>query len=53
MSFIVVGGVAGCGKSTIGQLLAQKLRYLYFDGDDYHTEESKEKMSKGIGLTGE
>ncbi|MBM1107489.1 gluconokinase [Aurantibacter crassamenti] len=44
-------GVSGCGKSTISQLLADKLELPYFDGDDFHPEENVLKMSKGHPLT--
>jgi gluconokinase len=43
-------GVAGSGKSTIGQLLAQKLGWQFYDGDDFHPPENIEKMSRGIPL---
>lgn len=47
---IYVMGVSGCGKSTVGELLAEKLGYLFFDGDDFHPEENVLKMSKGQPL---
>ncbi|MCL4156262.1 UNVERIFIED_CONTAM: hypothetical protein GTU68_044905 [Idotea baltica] len=46
-------GVSGCGKSTISQLLANKLNLPYFDGDDFHPEENVLKMSKGHPLNDE
>lgn len=46
-------GVSGCGKSTIGKLLAEDLKIPFFDGDDYHPKENIEKMSKGIPLNDE
>ncbi|CAD5231038.1 unnamed protein product [Bursaphelenchus xylophilus] len=51
--FIIIGGVAGCGKSTVGRLLADKLGYTFVDGDDYHSQENKAKMGQGIGLNDE
>ncbi|HMO18928.1 MAG TPA: gluconokinase [Oligoflexia bacterium] len=47
---IVVMGVSGSGKSTIGEKLAVRLGWRFFDGDDFHPEENKVKQSKGIPL---
>jgi carbohydrate kinase (thermoresistant glucokinase family) len=49
----VVMGVSGCGKSTIGHMLADALSLPFFDGDDYHPEKNIQKMSKGEPLTDE
>jgi len=51
MTAIVVMGVSGCGKSTIGQTLADHLGCPFYDGDDFHPPENIEKMSNGIPLT--
>ncbi len=48
---IVVMGVSGCGKSTIGQLLASRLDAPFFDGDDFHPPENIAKMAAGRPLT--
>lgn len=48
---IVVMGTTGCGKSTIGEELSQRLNAAWLEGDDYHSAESKEKMAAGIALT--
>ncbi len=44
-------GVSGCGKTTVGQKLAARLRLPFFDGDDFHTPANKTKMAVGIALT--
>lgn len=47
---ILVMGVSGSGKSTIGQLLAESLQWQFYDADDFHSPESIAKMSKNIPL---
>lgn len=46
-------GVAGSGKTRIGRLLAQKIEWPFFDGDDFHSAPNVEKMSRGVPLTDE
>jgi len=46
----VLFGVSGCGKSLIGQLLAEKLKIDFYDADDFHSLENVSKMSNGIAL---
>lgn len=48
--FIVVMGVAGSGKTTLGSLLATSLGWTYFEGDEYHPEENISKMAAGVAL---
>ena len=48
---IVVMGVAGSGKSTVGQLLARTLGWRFHDADDLHPPRNREKMQAGIALT--
>jgi carbohydrate kinase (thermoresistant glucokinase family) len=47
---IVVMGVSGCGKSSVGQALAEALGARFIDGDDLHPEANKAKMAAGIPL---
>ncbi|MBU61619.1 MAG: gluconate kinase [Opitutae bacterium] len=47
---IVVMGVSGCGKSTIGSALAERLGCPFLEGDDFHSSENKVKMGDGIPL---
>ena len=48
---IVIMGVAGCGKTTIGELLAEKTGWRFIDGDALHPQENIDKMSSGVPLT--
>ncbi|MBV8681199.1 MAG: gluconokinase [Aquitalea sp.] len=48
---IVVMGVAGCGKSSLGQLLAWQLAARFIEGDSYHPPANIDRMSAGIALT--
>ena len=47
---VVLMGVAGCGKTTVGEMLASELGWRYFDADDYHPTANVEKMRAGIPL---
>ncbi|MEP5758010.1 MAG: gluconokinase [Litoreibacter sp.] len=47
---IIVMGVAGCGKSSVGGGVATKLNAHYLDGDDLHPPENIKKMSAGTPL---
>lgn len=53
MRSIVLMGVSGSGKSTVGKLLAEKTGGTFLDGDDFHPPENVAKMSSGIPLTDE
>ena len=48
---VIVMGVTGSGKSTIGLLLAAQLGWKFADADDYHPPSNIEKMRRGIPLT--
>jgi gluconokinase len=50
---IVVFGVSGCGKTTIGTQLAKRLDWDFIDADDYHPERNISKMRQGIALSDE
>ena len=50
---IILMGVAGSGKTTIGSLLAKELNWDFHDADDLHSESNRAKMSQGIPLTDE
>jgi gluconokinase len=50
---IVIMGVTGTGKSTIGELLAKRHGGRYFDADDFHPPANVEKMSGGTPLNDE
>ncbi|MFO7689953.1 MAG: gluconokinase [Cryobacterium sp.] len=48
---LVVMGVQGCGKSTVGQALAHTLGRRFVDGDDLHSSAARAKMASGHALT--
>ena len=50
---VIVMGVAGSGKSTIGQLLAGRLGWHFYEGDDFHPQSNQAKMHNGEPLTDE
>ncbi|GAC1595413.1 MAG: glycoside hydrolase family 3 N-terminal domain-containing protein [Pseudarthrobacter sp.] len=50
---IIVMGVSGCGKTTIGDLVARELGVPFLDGDSLHPVENVAKMAAGIPLTDE
>ena len=51
LSLIVVMGVAGAGKTTVGQLLAREIGWTFIDADDYHSPENRAKLAAGVELT--
>jgi gluconokinase len=44
-------GVAGCGKTAVGQKMSESLGYKFVDGDDHHSATNLKKMRNGIPLT--
>ena len=49
--YVVVMGVAGCGKSLVGAQLASRLGLPLIEGDDFHPDGNIEKMRQGVPLT--
>jgi len=50
---LVVMGVSGSGKTTVGALLASRLGWMFVDGDAFHSASNVQKMQSGIALTDE
>lgn len=48
---VVVMGVSGCGKSSVGALIAPRLNAVFMEGDELHPAENVEKMASGAPLT--
>ena len=48
---LIVMGVSGSGKTTIGQMLADRLGWPFYDGDRCHSPANIDKMSRGLPLT--
>lgn len=48
---VVVMGVAGCGKSAVGQRIARQLNLPLIEGDDFHPASNIAKMQQGVALT--
>jgi gluconokinase len=51
MVSVVVMGVAGCGKSSVAQRVAQRTGLPLIEGDDHHGAANRSKMAQGIALT--
>jgi gluconokinase len=50
---VIVFGVSGAGKTTIGKLLAERLGWKFYESDDFHPRANIEKMHRGRPLTDE
>jgi gluconokinase len=50
---VVVGGVSGSGKSTVGALVAGRLGWVFADADDFHSDANVAKMRAGVPLADE
>jgi len=50
---VIVFGVSGAGKTTIGRLLAEQLGWRFYEADDFHPRANIEKMRSGHPLTDE
>src|SRR5512142_511113 len=48
--FIIVMGVSGSGKTSVGKALAEALGWNFYDADDFHPPENVAKMANGIPL---
>ena len=48
---VLVGGVAGSGKTTVGVLLADMLHWRFTDADAFHSQANIAKMRSGVPLT--
>jgi gluconokinase len=48
---VIVFGVSGAGKTTIGKLLAKRLGWRFLEADDFHPRGNIEKMRDGLPLT--
>jgi gluconokinase len=51
--FVLIMGVTGSGKTTVGKLLSVSLGWAFFDADDFHSAQNVRKMASGVPLTDE
>jgi gluconokinase len=52
-SRILLMGVSGAGKTTVGRLLAEKVGGIFCEEDDFHSQANIDKMRRGVALTDE
>ena len=50
---VIIFGVSGAGKTTLGKLLAQELGWRFYEADDFHSAANIKKMRSGVPLTDE
>jgi len=50
---VIIFGVSGAGKTTIGQLLAEEFGWRFYEADDFHSQANIDKMRQGVPLTDE
>jgi gluconokinase len=50
---VIVFGVSGAGKTTIGKLLVRELSWHFYEADEFHSHANVEKMRRGVPLTDE
>ena len=50
---VVVMGVCGSGKTSVGRLIAERMGWVFIEGDDLHPDASRRKMAAGAALTDE
>src|SRR3954447_10852460 len=48
---VIICGVSGAGKTTVGKLLANELGWHFYEADDFHSRANIEKMHRGVPLT--
>ena len=48
---VILMGVSGAGKTTVGTLLARQLGWPFVEADDFHSDAARAKMARGEGLT--
>ncbi|MEM7767129.1 MAG: gluconokinase, GntK/IdnK-type [Pseudomonadota bacterium] len=48
---IVIMGVSGCGKTTVGRALASRMAWPFIEADDHHSEANRMRMAAGVALT--
>ncbi|XP_038161496.1 probable gluconokinase isoform X1 [Cyprinodon tularosa] len=47
----IIMGVSGCGKTSLGTSLSEKLGWPFYEGDNFHPQENIDKMARGEPLT--